>query len=371
MIPTIGTVRSAMRPLCWPAYKRLLQRSSKPILVGPWRSEVGFEALYWIPFLQSLGIAPERIIPISRGGAAVWYGTPTGVELYDLCEPKAVRIENMLQHAKTGLLKQTRFTKFDREIIRSAAKQIGLTDYHVLHPAWMYQTLTPFWNGTTGLEWVWPRLTQITEKDGKQFRSLQHIRPAGLPEGVTLPEAFVAARFYLRATFPHTDATIQCTRECLRQLAANQPVILLNPGVHADEHLDLPIKDIPNVHYLSEFVKTEPRDNLAMQSAVLARAVGFVGTYGGLAQLALRLGKPSVSFYWDWQGTALAHKHLSEALSLQTGVAFLTVRLMDVALLKAVLPDISVQMAAQSSQRTQAAPEYQAVPPPVHEDASV
>jgi hypothetical protein len=363
-------VLNDMRPLCWPAYKRLLQHSTRPILVGPWRSEVGFEVLYWIPFLQSLGIDPSRLIPISRGGAAIWYGTPAGVELYDLREPKAVRIENMLQHAKTGLLKQTRVTPFDRAVLKDAAKAVGISRYHVLHPAWMYQTLAPFWQGRTGLEWAWPRLTERVTKDGQPFRTLKNLRPAVLPETVKLPDNFVAARFYLRATFPHSDATIQCTRECLKLIAANQPVVLLNPGVHADEHMDVPVKDIPNVYRLTDLVTTTPRDNLAIQSAVLARAVGFAGTYGGLAQFALRLGKPSVSFYWDWQGTALAHKHLSEALSLQTGVPFLTVRLTDIALLKAVVPEIAFQMATSSGQRQHTAPKEQPIEPP-HDDASV
>ena len=106
----------------WPIYKRRLQHSRKPILVGPWRSELGFEALYWTAFVQALGIAPERLIPVSRGGASVLYGAPHGIETYDLRDPKDVRIENMLQHAKTAMLKQNTFTTFDRALIQDAAK---------------------------------------------------------------------------------------------------------------------------------------------------------------------------------------------------------------------------------------------------------
>lgn len=325
----------------WPAYKRILQRSSWPILVGPWRSEVGFEALYWIPFVQSLGIAPDRLIPISRGGAAVWYGTPTGCELYDLRAPKDVRIENAVQHAKTGLLKQTHMTAFDRAVLTDAAKSLNLTRYHVLHPSWMYQTLAPFWEGKKGPEWVIPQITTIvTDDKGETRRQLVCLRAPALPETVTLPQQYCVARFYARATFPYAPHTVELAKNCLRQIAAHQPVVLLNPGVHADEHVDLNVKSIPNVYLLKDLCPVQPRDNLALQSAVIAGATGFVGTYGGLAQLALRLEKPSVSFYWDWQGTAIAHKHLSEIIALQTGRSFLTMGVREIPLLKTVVPDV-------------------------------
>lgn len=343
-----------IRPALWPAYKRYLQRSTKPILVGPFKSEVGFESLYWIPFVQSLGVDPERLIPVTRGGASIWYGAPHGVELYDLRDPKDIRIENALQHQQTGLLKQVRVTKFDRAIIKDAAKAANLTTYHVLHPAWMYTTLAPFWDGRQGFQWLLPQITHRETKDGKTYHALAPIRAPQFD--LELPKNYCAARFYARSTFPYTDTTLQCVRACVKQLSAQQPVILLNPGVHADEHVDIKIKDLPNVFRLSDLVKVEPRMNLAIQSAIIAGATGFVGTYGGLAQLALRLGKPSVSFYWDWTGTAIAHKHLSETLALQTGVNFLTLKLTDIPLLKMIAPDVAFGVASSTPSGIEAAP---------------
>ena len=51
-----------------------------PILAGPWLGEVGFELLYWIPFLrwfaERYGVSPDRLIAVSRGGsAAAWYAS--------------------------------------------------------------------------------------------------------------------------------------------------------------------------------------------------------------------------------------------------------------------------------------------------------
>ena len=51
--------------------------SPKPIIVGPWLSEVGFEILYWIPLLrwikERFGLDPERVVVVSRGGTQRWY----------------------------------------------------------------------------------------------------------------------------------------------------------------------------------------------------------------------------------------------------------------------------------------------------------
>ena len=55
-----------------------IARSRLPVIVGPWTGEVGFELLYWIPFLQwvreTFPIDPARLIVVSRGGVASWYG---------------------------------------------------------------------------------------------------------------------------------------------------------------------------------------------------------------------------------------------------------------------------------------------------------
>lgn len=331
---TRGTVLPAhtwsWRHPAWPAYVRYLKTTDWPILVGPWHGEVGFEVLYWIPFLQHLiasGIPAARLIPITRGGAAVWYGTPTGLELYALRTPQQVRVENRLQGAKSGLLKQIRVTPFDRAILRDAAVRLGLGRYHVLHPAWMYHRLAPYWTGHRGSTWL-------------AARTAYPPMPApALPDGLILPPACVAVRFYSRPTWPLPQKLVQqATLATIHQLAEQSPVILLSGGGVTDDHHDATVAKIPNVLQLRDLTTLTPETNLAVQSAVIAHAAGFVGSYGGLAQLALRLGKPSVSFYLDWQGTAVAHKALSDLLALQFHVPFQVTRLAEIPLARSVLP---------------------------------
>lgn len=290
---------------------------------------MGFESLYWIPFLAKLrhdfGIAPERLIPITRGGAAIWYDTPTGVELFAMRTPQDVRVENRLQQQRTGLLKQTHVTPFDRQVLRDVAETLGLRRYHTLHPAWMYQTLEDFWEARRGLTWL---------QDRVRFTPL----PTFKLDSVTLPPAFIAVRFYFRSTLPATPSVVAFAKHAIRRLAQTQPVVILTSGHVLDDHLDYLPKDVPNLTVLSDLIPMTPQDNLAVQAAVLQRALGFVGTYGGMAQLALRLGKPSVSVYDEWHGTAPPHKHLSEALARQMGVGFNVVRIGDVPQLQAAFP---------------------------------
>lgn len=323
----------------WAAYRRILQHSKLPILVGPWRGEVGFEILYWIPFVKrlakELNIDPERLIPVTRGGADALYGMATGIELYDLRTPQEVRVENRVEHAKYQMLKQTHWTAFDRAVINDAAKARGLSYYLTLHPHWLFSQVGPFFEGGISLKQL-------------EARALfEPLTVPTLPDGVMLPDRFVAVRFYFRYTFPYHPSLIAFAQESIKQIASHTPVVLLNSDVHSDEHIDISMKPLPpNVYRLTDLCKVTPQNNLAVQAAVMGRALGFVGTYGGLAQLALRLGKPSVSYYHEWGGTSMAHKHLADAIALQCGLPCLVFKVGELPLMHAVSPKVAIDIPA-------------------------
>src|SRR5215468_11398604 len=56
---------------------RTAVNGTAPIIVGPWLSEVGYEVLYWVPFLRWFSdryhVDPSRLTVVSRGGVAGWY----------------------------------------------------------------------------------------------------------------------------------------------------------------------------------------------------------------------------------------------------------------------------------------------------------
>jgi hypothetical protein len=105
----------------------------------------------------------------------------------------------------------------------------------------------------------------------------------------------MAVRFYFSDAFPDTRANRDLLSRLLRRLAHSTPVVVLDPGFRVDDHDDYAADALPNVMALPAGIP--PADNLAIQSAVLAGARGFIGTYGGYSYLAPFYGVPSVALY--------------------------------------------------------------------------
>lgn len=289
------------------AYLQYLAKTNRPIVCGPFRSEAGFEQLYWIPFLhwaqKYAGISPDRCIALSRGGMGSLYPAKHAVDLYALRGVDAVRLENQVDQTTRGIQKQTQVTQWDREAAKEAAKGEA---HHLLHPSWMYWLFEDYWE---------ERATSRLVANHTEFAPLP---VPNLPDGMALPDKFVAVRFYERHTFPFHDEIKQMATEMVRAIASKHPVVLLNQQLFADDHTDLPIVG-PNIYQLPT---VKPEQNFLLQAAVLARAQAFVGTYGGVAQWALRYRKPSLSWYVNFSGTAQAHRSLSNMLSAASGVPF-------------------------------------------------
>ena len=315
------------RSLAFRAYLRRLTLDDQPIVLGPWRSELGFEVLYWLPLLRwaltTYGIKPERSVALSRGGLGGLYPAAHHLDLYQLRGVDAVRLENQVDLDANKMLKQVRATPWDRAVAAEAVTRIYGKEqgFHLLHPSWMYWLFEAVWAERASLQHV----AQHTE-----FSALP---VPNLPEGFVLPKHFVAVRFYERHTFPFHPEVVTMAREMVQGLASQFPVVVLNQQLFADDHVDLPLEG-KNIYPLP---KVAPEQNLVMQAAVLARADAFVGTYGGMAQWALLYRKPSLSFYTQFGGTAMAHRTLSQILASKLQVPFEVADLRAMRLWKAAL----------------------------------
>ena len=305
-----------------------LNADDRPILCGPYRSELGFEVSYWLPFLRHLAkhvnSFANRAAIVTRGGLAPLYAAVAhqGYDLYALRSVTDVRRENLFDQKQTGLLKQTRETDWDADVLADAAAELQLGAlYHVIHPAWMYWALAPYWEEAMGLRYLLS-LTDFTP-----------LAKPPVPAG-ELPPRYVAVKFYGRATlpYPHPDVA-EFVQRTVATIAAQTPVVLLNTSDDHDDHIDIAVGG-SNIYRLPS---VPAEDNLRVQAAVLAHATAFVGTYGGVAQLALRLGVPSCSVYLEWGGTAHAHLSLSSWLSKGTKVPFLVGSLADTVFWKQIV----------------------------------
>jgi hypothetical protein len=263
----------------------LLARDRRSILLGPWLGEVGFELLYWIPFLRwfagRYGVAPQRLIAVSRGGASAWYAgfVARSHDALTFMSQEEFRRKNADRTERLGEQKQIAWTPLDEEIV-ALVRDREQSDVAVLHPSTMYRLFAPYWWGHRPLTWV------------HQFADFAPIRPPSL--GLALPLSYTAVKFYFNDCFRNTPENRAFVDDTIRALVAEGPVISLSTGVSLDDHAPCE-PDVAAMHEIRHLLV--PQSNLAVQSAIVAGARRFVGTYGGFAYLAPLCGVPAVSYY--------------------------------------------------------------------------
>lgn len=276
--------RTVERELALRERMERLTRSSLPIIIGPWTGEVGFELLYWIPFLQFLRetypIDPERLIVVSRGGVAGWYANVSR----HYSESFVTETPDSFRAATEAVKKQRSPRGFEKRLVKAAMRERGIRRAHILHPSLMYELLWAYW------------LYQTTVRHVETFSAFRRLPPAAaamLPAG--LPREYVAARFYFSDCFPDTPDNRAFVDRVLVSLTAHTDVVLLNTPFAVDDHRDVGVASSPRVHSVAAHM--DPSTNLGVQSAIVANARAFVGTYGGYAYLAPFYGVHSTSFY--------------------------------------------------------------------------
>ena len=125
-----------------------------------------------------------------------------------------------------------------------------------------------------------------------------------------LPDKFVAVRFYFNDCFPESEANRRFIRRLLTRLTQASDVVMLNSGLNLDDHVDWMPADRHRIHTIDRFMT--PQNNLHVQSAVISRATGFVGTYGGLAYLPPFYGVNSIAFFSRTPDVAVQHLELAQ-----------------------------------------------------------
>jgi hypothetical protein len=273
-----------------------------PIIVGPWLSEVGYEVLYWVPFVRWVrsryGVAADRLIVVTRGGAACWYAdiTTNAVELFDVMPPAEYAARNAERSSgEGGTIKQRTVSAMDRDIVAAAEERIGARGARLLHPLLMYQLFHQFWLGH--------RAPAFLDNHTRYARVAAPDVP--LPP---LPPRFTAVKFYTAVTLPPTPFIHRTVQSMVLALAQRTPVVMLDTGLTLDDHEDYSFELAARVHSLREHL--DPRDNLAVQTAVIGRAESFVGTCGALAWLAPMLGVNTTAVFANPE---FLHGHLQVA----------------------------------------------------------
>lgn len=302
-----------------------LAATTGPLIAGPWQSEVGYEVLYWVPFLRwatrRAGISPERVTAVSRGGAAPWYTGIAGryVDVFEGLDPKAFRRLTEERWATAGGQKQNAFGDWDAEVLDSLADQVSWSPTGLLHPSLMYRLFQRYWRGRAPLSHVLEHVVY----ERLEAPSLDVLE-------TELPEEYVAAKFYFRPSFPDTPANRELARGIVAAIAGVSDVVLLNTGLELDDHAEL---DIDGGRVIRALDGIPAERNLAGQSAVIAHARAFVGTYGGLSYLAPFYGVPSLALYSHGEHFLPSHVDTARraAAAMGTSISVVDARALDIA----------------------------------------
>ena len=269
------------------------------LVVGPWLSEVGFETLYWIPFLHwvkaAFRIPDDRVVAVSRGGVSSWYQGLASryVEIWEHFDPA----EFARRNAERGVTKHYEPSALDRDVLDVVARQVGTRDFDVIHPGLMYRLFTLYWSGQRAMGFV-----------DTHTRFPRH-SVAPLIDPALLPRDYIAVKFYGARSLPDTPHVRALLRGIVTALAERLPVVLLDTGLLLeDDHADY---TFGGGNVISARPWMTPQTNLGVQTQIAAGARAFVGTCGSIAWLAPRLGVNTSALYIDPEWL---HAHIAVAM---------------------------------------------------------
>ena len=261
-------------------------RKGRRLLVGPFLGEVGFELLYWIPVVRRLlaehGVPPERVTVLTRGGAGGWYRdcAEGSIDILDLVPPERYLEELVGRRGREGDAKQFFPDRFDSWLAREAIERTG--DAVVVHPLLMFSRMRFVLEGL--------------EPPGRAT-ALADYRPLSWDERPlppACPAEYVAVKLYFSDSFPDEPASRELAAQLLEGLAEDSDVVVLTSGRQLDEHREW-VPAGRRIHDSSAWVT--PHDNLAVQTAIVARARALVSTYGGFSYLGPMLGVPTLAVH--------------------------------------------------------------------------
>jgi len=292
----------------WQAEREIARivQGDHPVILGPWLAEVGYELLYWIPFLQWVRVAyqldPARAVAVSRGGVATWYGGVAGryVEMWDAMSPEEFGRRNQARAEQ----KQSGLSSLDADLIAHAERTLGLSGSRVLHPSLMFRLFKLFWSGHRAMGFI----------DAHTRFSLQ--TPPDVLDRRQLPAAYTAVKLYAARSMPDRPDIRRQVQRFIDELSEQRPVVLLETGLSVDDHADIALGRHPRILNARDLMV--PRTNLGAQTQIVAGAEAYVGTCGSITWLAPRLGVHTSALFADDE---FLHNHLAVALRTSARLA--------------------------------------------------
>jgi hypothetical protein len=260
------------------AVRRLIREAgTRPVVAGPWLGDEIGELLYWIPFLRHAQTAAsglrERLWVVARSESLSWY---QGVGARHLLVDDLVSPDDLAALAE----------RFPGDELRALHKQLSRVieteDFGVLPPHLIAAICTERLHRD-------PAAARVQRRMLDRVLEFGPLVPPSLPADIELPGAFFAIGFAFGDAYPETAENLHSAVESVGALARRTTVVGFEPSGALKDGL-MPLVETGQLQLLGE------RGRKA-EMAVLARARGFLGSYGSSPFVAALLGVPAVALY--------------------------------------------------------------------------
>jgi hypothetical protein len=282
------------------------------IVIGPWFSELGFELLYWVPFLNHVMTGDiwkeKNVITVSRGGVE---------ELYRFIPNRHINLLEFYTQVewskatsrvwgKLGGLKQSQFVSEEIELLRMIRNHTDVCKTGrtlVLHPSIMFSLFRPFWRNK---DWN----ASLVEK----YLDFPELSP-----GKT--ENYCAVKIYSRPSLLLDNETSSAIRSLLDAEAL--PLRIIVSDSYEDDHEVMMLKSTQRaqVIHIEDYVS-----NLHEQFVVIKESRACYTTYGGLSYFGLYQGKPSFGLYSDSSKFDQQHLKVANILARKFGTELVLIQ---------------------------------------------
>ena len=250
-----------------------------PLVCGPFLGEIGYETLYWIPFLARMlevgALRRRKLVIMSRGGTEALYRcVPECRDAQYVDVIDVLGDERFLELERRRLVEPRAKNQKASSAVESAIlAEAGLAQAVQLLPAHMFRLLRRY-PVETLLSFPWRA-------------------PDAERENLTV------VKFWFGGQFPATNENLEFIRRLLDELVSAGPVTALDNDftLELNPEVDEPFRAICRDAGVTVATTTSYRTNLAEQIGVLFRAKRLVSTYGGFCYLGLYTGIEIESYY--------------------------------------------------------------------------
>jgi hypothetical protein len=279
------------------------------IIIAPWLGEIGYEVLYWIPFLVKMKetgrLTNAKITVISRGGVSAWYQEVSSeyIEIYDYLTPTAFEEIKSNRIKRVGTQKLSVLdNESEKEILKTIFPNIDSFE-NVLYPSdFFYPTRALF-----------SQLGRVAPfKMASDLLSTNPYFGVDSEMNSLIPDSpYICVKFYKRTSFEVSEEVMKALIDSLLLFAHKKGyrIIDLDSGSDLDlQHASF--KESSKLLTSQSIFDSQPSNNLSWQSALIKNSKLFIGTYGGPSYLPMMFNVPTIALITSRKGLNPIHERV-------------------------------------------------------------